>query len=83
MTAPDRYDVAAQVVTQWCGQTSTPLDTHFTAQYFRDLLPRVREDSRPVVETTISVLDEMTEATGERGHTIADIILFAVEKTAP
>lgn len=67
------YRVAMQVMQQRCTQIGAPLDVHWTANSFCDLLPRVREDSRPYVETTIRVLDDMTDRYGERGHTVADV----------
>lgn len=67
------YQIAAQVMEQRCAQSGKPLDVHWTADSFRDLLPRVREDSRAAVETTIAVLDDMTARYGESGHTIADV----------
>lgn len=70
--------VAVQVMSQRCEQTGRPLDVHWSAEHFRELLPRVEAASRAYVETTIAVLDHMTEQSGERAHTVADVNSGAV-----
>lgn len=67
------YSVAVQVMQQWCTQTGKPLDVAWDADSFRQLLPRVKESSRAYVETTIAVLDHMTERFNEGTHTIEDV----------
>lgn len=74
---PRDYNVAVQVMQQRCEQTGKPLDVAWTADYFRELLSRVDDSSRRHVETTISVLDDMTRRFGESDHTIADVNLNA------